>query len=250
MSYYKVINGTTFIGIATTTDLRRFLYKNRVLIISSENNAQYIQIGNNLFHDSWMKKPEPDIDYDVADVIQITQEEYEELYEMIERDEEITPEPEIEPSPEPEPEQEDITVEYAKTLKIKEMNKVCQNAIFGGINVELSDGETHHFSLTEYDQLNLFKLETLARSGEIEYLPYHEDEELCKFYPAIDIITIVNVATSFITYHTTYFNSLKHFIKSLDSIALIANVFYGISIPEEFQSDVLKELNKAEETQE
>lgn len=240
MKYYKVINGTTFIGIATTTDLRKFLYKNRVLIISSENEAQYVQIGNDLFHDSWMKKPDLGIDYEVADVVQITQEEYEELYEMIEKDEEITPEPPVEPTPEPEPEQEDVTVEYARMLKTKEMSAVCQSMISSGIDVELSDGETHHFSLTEYDQLNLFKLETIARSGEMAVLPYHEDDELCKYYPAIDIITIANVATEYITYHTTYFNSLKHYIKSLNTVNDITTVKYGCDIPEEYQSDVWK----------
>ena len=244
MKYYKVINGTTFIGIATTTDLRKFLYKNRVLIISSENEAQYVQIGNDLFHDSWMKKPDLGIDYEVADVVQITQEEYEELYEMIEKDEEITPEPPVEPTPEPEPEQEDVTVEYAKTLKTKEMSAVCQSMISSGIDVELSDGETHHFSLTEYDQLNIFKLETLARSGETEFLPYHEDDELCKFYPAVDIVAIADAATNYITYHTTYYNSLKSYIKSLKSISSVASITYGVEIPEEFQSDVWKELNK------
>ena len=240
MKYYKVINGTTFIGIATTTDLRKFLYKNRVLIISSENEAQYVQIGNDLFHDSWMKKPDLGIDYEIADVVQITQEEYEELYEMIEKDEEITPEPPVEPTPEPEPEQEDVTVEYARMLKTKEMSAVCQSIISSGIDVELSDGETHHFSLTEYDQLNLFKLEAIARSGEMAVLPYHEDDELCKYYPAIDIITIANVATEYITYHTTYFNSLKHYIKSLNTVNDITTVKYGCDIPEEYQSDVWK----------
>ena len=38
---------------------------------------------------------------------------------------------------------------------------------------------SHHFSLTEYDQVNLFKLETLAHSGE-EILPYHEDDKPCR----------------------------------------------------------------------
>jgi len=187
-----------------------------------------------------MKKPDLGIDYEVADVVQITQEEYEELYEMIEKDEEITPEPPVEPTPEPEPEREDVTVEYARMLKTKEMSAVCQSMISSGIDVELSDGETHHFSLTEYDQLNLFKLETIARSGEMTVLPYHEDGELCKYYPAIDIITIANAATEYITYHTTYFNCLKHYVKSLNTVNDIITIKYGCDIPEEHQSDVWK----------
>ena len=160
---------------------------------------------------------------------------------MIERDEEINPTPEPEPDPMPEPEPEDITVDYAKTLKIKEMNQTCQNTIFAGIDVVLSDDKSHHFSLTEYDQVNLFKLETLAHSG-AETLPYHEDDKPCQFFSAADIIAIANAATSYVTYHTTYTNSLKSYIKSLRSLNTIARVYYGIEIPEKYQSEVWKAL--------
>lgn len=194
-----------------------------------------------------MKAVREDIGAITADVIEIDKEEYEELYELIEHDEEIEPYPEPEPSPEPEPEPEDITVAYAKKLKLKDMSNTCNNIIFSGIDVVLSDEETHHFSLTEYDQLNLFKLETLARSGQ-EVLPYHEDGELCKFYPAVDIIAIANAATQYITYHTTYFNSLKAYINSLRSLNTISRVTYGMDIPEKYQSDVWKEINKNDET--
>lgn len=194
-----------------------------------------------------MKAVREDIGAITADVIEIDKEEYDELYELIEHDEEIEPYPEPEPSPEPEPEPEDITVAYAKKLKLKDMSNTCNNIIFAGIDVVLSDEETHHFSLTEYDQLNLFKLETLARSGQ-EVLPYHEDGELCKFYPAADIITIANAATQYITYHTTYFNSLKAYINSLRSLNTISKVTYGMDIPEKYQSDVWKEINKNDET--
>lgn len=194
-----------------------------------------------------MKAVREDIGAITADVIEIDKEEYDELYELIEHDEEIEPYPEPEPSPEPEPEPEDITVAYAKKLKLKDMSNTCNNIIFAGIDVVLSDEETHHFSLTEYDQLNLFKLETLARSGQ-EVLPYHEDGELCKFYPAVDIIAIANAATQYITYHTTYFNSLKAYINSLRSLNTISRVTYGMDIPEKYQSDVWKEINKNDET--
>lgn len=194
-----------------------------------------------------MKAVREDIGAITADVIEIDKEEYDELYELIEHDEEIEPYPEPEPSPEPEPEPEDITVAYAKKLKLKDMSNTCNNIIFAGIDVVLSDEETHHFSLTEYDQLNLFKLETLARSGQ-EALPYHEDGELCKFYPAVDIIAIANAAAQYITYHTTYFNSLKAYINSLRSLNTISKVTYGMDIPEKYQSDVWKEINKNDET--
>lgn len=221
--------------------------RHNILISCTEQEAECIQIEDNYYHAGWMKAVREDIGAITADVIEIDKEEYDELYELIEHDEEIEPYPEPEPSPEPEPEPEDITVAYAKKLKLKDMSNTCNNIIFAGIDVVLSDEETHHFSLTEYDQLNLFKLETLARSGQ-EVLPYHEDGELCKFYPAADIITIANAATQYITYHTTYFNSLKAYINSLRSLNTISKVTYGMDIPEKYQSDVWKEINKNDET--
>jgi len=223
--------------------------RHNILVSCTEKEAECIQIENGYYRDGWMKPAREDIGAISASVIEIDKEEYDELYDLIERDEEITPDPEpdVDPEPTPEPEPQDITVAYAKKLKLNEMSKTCENIIFAGIDVVLSDEETHHFSLTEYDQLNLFKLETLARSGE-EYLPYHEDDELCKFYPAIDIITIADAATQYITYHTTYFNSLKAYINSLRSVNTISRVEYGIEIPERYQSDVWKEINKNDET--
>lgn len=221
--------------------------RHNILISCTEQEAECIQIEDNYYHAGWMKAVREDIGAITADVIEIDKEEYDELYELIEHDEEIEPYPEPEPSPEPEPEPEDITVAYAKKLKLKDMSNTCNNIIFAGIDVVLSDEETHHFSLTEYDQLNLFKLETLARSGQ-EVLPYHEDGELCKFYPAVDIIAIANAATQYITYHTTYFNSLKAYINSLRSLNTISRVTYGMDIPEKYQSDVWKEINKNDET--
>ena len=60
--------------------------------------------------------------------------------------------------------------------------------------------------------------------------------------------SIANAATNYITYHTTYFNSLKAYIKSLRSINTISKVRYGMDIPERYQSDVWKEINKDEES--
>lgn len=216
------------------------------MIACTEKEAQCVQIDDNFYHAGWMKAIREDIGAVTADVTEITKEEYDILYEMIERDEEIDPMPDPDPDPTPEPEPEDITVDYAKTLKIKEMNQTCQNTIFAGIDVVLSDGESHHFSLTEYDQVNLFKLETLAHSG-AETLPYHEDDKPCKFFPAEDIITIANAATNYVTYHTTYTNSLKSYIKSLRSLNTISRVYYGIEIPEKYQSEVWKAINTNED---
>lgn len=128
-----------------------------------------------------------------------------------------------------------------KDAKISEMSASCNSVITRGFDVELSDKEKHHFSLTVQDQLNLITLSSLATAGET-VIPYHADGEICREYSAEDISLIVNAATAFKTYHVTYFNSLKVYIKALSDISQISQIKYGVDIPEEYQSDILKTL--------
>ena len=117
----------------------------------------------------------------------------------------------------------------------------CSNVITGGFDVVLSDNESHHFSLTTQDQLNLITVTTLMASGETS-IPYHADGELCKFYSPDDMTIISTGATNFKTYHVSYFNSLKSYIESLNDIETISAITYGFEIPSEYMSDVLKVL--------
>lgn len=134
-----------------------------------------------------------------------------------------------------------IRVEYVKAMKLAEMSNTCNTVITKGFDAVLSDGETHHFSLTTQDQLNLITLSTMLASGETA-IPYHADNELCKFYSADDISTIITSATTFKTYHVSYFNALKAYIESINTIEEISAITYGIEIPADYQSDVLKYL--------
>lgn len=219
--------------------------RHNILITCTEQDAECIQIEDNYYHAGWMKAIREDICAIVAEVIEITEEEYDELYEIIHGGGEIDPEPEPEPepTPEPEPEPADITVEYAKKMKIAEMSKTCENIITNGIDVVLSDEKTHHFSLTVQDQLNLITLSEMVKSG-LERIPYHADGELCEYYTPQDILAIVQAGTEFKTYHTTYFNSLKKYINSLRSVNTVSQITYGVEIPEKYQSDVWKEINQ------
>ena len=122
------------------------------------------------------------------------------------------------------------------------MSYECNKTIENGFDVELQE-EIHHFSLTVQDQLNLITLSTMAAQG-IEQIPYHADGELCKFYTPAEINAIVNQATIWKTYHTTYFNALKAYINSLQTIEEIGAITYGIELPEEFKTDVLRALEQ------
>lgn len=182
--------------------------------------------------------------YPSASIIEIDKEEFMALNKSIESGEQIevpkTPEiPDIDNTPS-DPNQE-ITVEYVKNTKIAEMNMMCTNLIQKGFDIKLSDGSSYHFSLTEQDQLNLITLSTMVASGETE-IPYHADGELCKFYTVNDINAILTAATAWKTYQVTYNNSLKKYINSLEKITDISAITYGIEIPVDYQSDVLKAL--------
>ena len=244
MTYYKVIKDNEFVGIGTSYELRKYQLKHGILLVADDNTAQYIQINDKLYRDNWFKVLTTNtIEYETASISVIDESEYQQLFEAIDAGEEISNVTNDEDTYY----QEDdnvvdsdsiITLDYLKTQKIKEMSYYCKQAIVNGFDVELSDGRTHHFSLTVQDQLNLITLSSLAASG-VDNIPYHADGELCEFFSVNDIQMIVKAATELKTYHTTYYNSLKLFIQSLGDRDDVANVIYGANIPDEYKSDVL-----------
>ena len=247
LKYYKVINNSKFIGVGTSNDFCRLQKKHGILLACDESQAQYIQISDNLYHAQWMLPDKSNNIESYAEVIEISESEYNNLHSVIESGEEI----QIEEAYPQEKEEEtpiidentEITVEFVKTRKINEMSMVCSNMITNGFDVVLSDGKSHHFSLTTQDQLNLMSLNAMIASGESN-IPYHADGELCKFYSPEDIISISTEATNYKTYHVSYFNSLKAYIESMNNIEDISAITYGTLIPEEYVSDVLKVLLK------
>lgn len=128
--------------------------------------------------------------------------------------------------------------------KVVEMSLKCKQIILSGIDVDLTDGHTYHFSLDLTDQTMISKLNERALSGNT-FLPWHWDNGSCMIFSKEDIIKINDHMEDYITYHTTYFNSLKAYINSMNNIAGILEVDYGIQIPEEYQSDVLKLINQS-----
>lgn len=245
MKYYKLLNDGEFIGVGTSYDLRKFQLKHSILLTSDDESAQYIQIDDKLYRDDWFSPTITELlNYTTVKIIVIEKDEYDTLFEAIETGKEIEitdEEPDIqEELPQIDPDEE-VTIEYVKAVKSAEMSATCNKIITNGFDAILSDGENHHFSLTIQDQLNLITLSSMVAAGET-VIPYHADGELCKGYSVEDITTIINTATSFKTYHVTYFNSLKVYIDSMNDINEVNNVVYGIDIPEEYQSDVLKQL--------
>lgn len=134
-----------------------------------------------------------------------------------------------------------VPIEKLKSDKISEMSTICNQTIENGFDLQMTDGTTEHFSLTTQDQLNLTTLSAMIQSG-LQSIPYHADGNLCKFYSAEDMKNLINYGTKFITYQTTYFNSLRNYINCLENTYEIEAVEYGMEIPAEYQSDVLINL--------
>lgn len=137
---------------------------------------------------------------------------------------------------------DDYDLEQIRTLKKTEISESCEQTIYNGIDVEMSTG-TQHFSLTEKDQINIFGLQATIQSG-AKQIEYHSDGNPCKYYSVEDIQKLIVAAMNFVKYNTTYCNSLNVWINEETDAQTISEMYYGMDIPEEHQSEVLKDYIK------
>lgn len=189
-------------------------------------------------------------EYDEVFVADITSDEYEKLQVLLGLGAKIPENDEVEWEEEPkEPDEilEDKTLEEVRKRQLEKLGDACQKIIYNGIDVHLSNGDVRHFDLKIEDQLNLLTLSTMVSNGE-NLIPYHASNELCTYYSAEDIINILKVATEFKTYHTTYYNSLKNWVMSMNTIAEIGSVEYGDEVPAEYCSDILLNIIESSES--
>ena len=150
------------------------------------------------------------------------------------------------PDPEPTPEPPtDIT--SLKAAKKEEISDACHAAIVAGVDVELSDGTTGHFSLEETDQINLTTAYNAVQTGATGY-PYHADGDLCKMYSAADIIAISEAATAHKLYHLTYCNHLLAWVKRAETPDELAGITYGADLPEDLAANMAEVLANASAT--
>ena len=238
MKYYKLLTNEEFIGVATSND---FVSENPVtkwLLTSDEISGQFIQYNNQLYRDYWMKGINHSTRaFTNVQIMEISKADYDMLNNAILNNEPILADEGEEPilSPVPVNYEEGLTIDFLRQSKVNEMSATCRGTIEAGF-----DFGALHFSLDTQDQLNLITLSALAETQEL--IPYHADGELCRFYTADEMKQIVAAATQFKMYHTTYYNALKNYINNLDTIEDIAAVTYGMELPEEYQSDVLKAI--------
>ena len=142
-----------------------------------------------------------------------------------------------------EPEPYVPTLEQVQEMKVMEMNTKQQEVISNGIDVTLTDGTVEHFTLKDQDQTSLMGLQAQVAAGS-EWIPWHtsDQEAGCKYYTSTDMSLITAKAMEFITYHVTYFRDLRIYIRALQDKETIESIEYGAQIPEQYQSQVLKDM--------
>lgn len=259
MKFYKVIMNNEFVGIGTSLNLRKYQEKHGIPLICGEEEVQYIQIEEDMYHAMWMVPETIKGLYPTADVIEIDEQEYDAIKYIIESGETVEPEEDETQTDEPEipaePEiEEDVTLEYVKEKKISEMSSMSEKSIHAGADIVLADGNTYHFSFTDQDQYQIGFLATSAKTaamletmnldtGEtgMDY-PWHADGGDCIFYSRADMITIGTAMQNTITYHNSYFHSLRNYIQSITDIQETAAITYGTEVPEKYWGDVYRNI--------
>ena len=242
MKYYKLLTDEGFIGVVNSNDFVRENPHSGWLLTSNEIRGQFVEFENKLYRDFWMQPiPNTKQEYTSIEITQISEEEYNALKKAIDNDEPIIDEDDeeeelIAPAEDATP---DELVEFTREAKLREMSAACRKTIEGGFDLELRE-EIHHFSLSTQDQLNLISLSALAQTQSL--IPYHADNEDVIFYSNEEIEEIVDTANAFKIYHTTYHNALKKYINALETIEEIGAIEYGVEIPKEYKTDVLKAL--------
>ena len=131
------------------------------------------------------------------------------------------------------------TLEEVKAQKKAEISAACENTIHSGIDVKIGEN-WEHFSLETNDQINLFGKQYQLANG-AQFVEYHRDGYPCKYYSAEDMMKIITAAMEWVSYHTTYCNALNMWIAGAESKDEVNTIYYGADIPEEHQSEVLKD---------
>lgn len=135
------------------------------------------------------------------------------------------------------------TIEDIRAAKISEMSASKEYAVGQGFNVTLTDGSVEHFSLSNEDQLYLTALQTSVLAGQ-DPIPWHVSDASipCKEYSNADMAIITGTAMNIIVYHVTYLKDITRYINSIEDKETLNKVTYGMVIPEEFQSEPLKNM--------
>lgn len=243
--WFKVICKDQFIGAVTDQSFARYSEKSGRVHICRAIDGQYIIVNDRYYRDSWMLPVSPDspVEYELATVVSIPESEYDILSRNTSLPKTETPVLDTGVSEKSaDPKNTDIpTINFVRKRKLEELSAECRKSIEDGFSLVLSDGASHHFSMSIPDQLNLVNLQRALDSNEDPV--YHADGELMQFYSREDAQDILIGANKWTTYNQALYNSLKNWINNLTDIETIDKITYDSSIPEEYCSVVLTTLS-------
>lgn len=79
MNYYKVIVDDVIIAVVTDYDFRRWQSKHRIVVVSSADDVECVQVGECFYHAGWMRVCDDIPGVMPAVVARITEDEYNNL---------------------------------------------------------------------------------------------------------------------------------------------------------------------------
>lgn len=247
--WFKVIQNGAFIGAVTDQSFARYSPTSGVVHICKAIDGQYLFLNDKFYRDDWMLPLDPKsyVDYEKAMIVSISEKEYNILVDpTVDHTEPINitqlMDSEKEIVEHTSTESEVVTVEFVRERKLKELSEVCKATIENGFSLVLSDGASHHFSMSIQDQMNLIDLQRAIDLNEDPV--YHADGELMQFYSVEDAQDILIGANKWKNYNIALFNSLKNWINSLTDIEQIDAIAYDSEIPDEYCTNVLQVLTE------
>lgn len=123
-------------------------------------------------------------------------------------------------------------LEQAKQNKILSLCESNDKAINEGTAVVLSTGE-ENFTYALDDQTNIKEMFDGVKLG-LEQYSYHENNGQCRMFSAQDIITLYFTLFTYKTRLLTYYNQLKHYVESLETVEEVNQVEYGQELTGEY----------------
>lgn len=223
---YKIIKDNKIIDIVSYADFIRFFPNGRI-DRTCKDLAEGI-VGSDL-QTIYSFIPITGQNYDTVSVKEISLEEFNKLSSLLNSNQEIYDNTNF--------------VIQTRNKAIKKLSDICKNKIEAGFNIKLSDGLFYNFKLTTEDQLNLLSLENRLCSDEESFI-YHATGQPCRVFAKDDLLMIIKAFRKHVLYHTTYFNTAKQYINSLDNIKRIENFTYGDNLSTFATSKVIKQIIK------
>lgn len=131
-----------------------------------------------------------------------------------------------------------VDIEQLKQSKITALSATCEQTIYNGLELELSEG-IERFEYKDKDQTNIKAMFDAVVFGATCY-PYQSEDGNCRVYTAQDIITLYTSLEGLRTAQLTYYHQLKDIVNTLETAEEINAVTYG----QELEGEYLQHYNE------